>query len=160
MRDHFPKNLNNEKCSSCSSQIEAMPNFGLLWAFPQLDLPLDLLTNGKKDERQYTAEVAREHLVPSKPKDAFLRAMSGDVHHGIPNDRLSALVEAVRLDGDAKRTYIQQATTAAHLAKAACELHRKSARHTHLLERRMSDRFGRTTEGRWIVLVAQTSTMN
>lgn len=81
-------------------------------------------SNGKKDERQYTAEVAREHLVPSKPKDAFLRAMSGDVHHGIPNDRLSALVEAVRLDGDAKRTYIQQATTAAHLAKAACELHR------------------------------------
>ncbi|KAE8538378.1 hypothetical protein D1P53_004732 [Cryptococcus gattii VGV] len=75
-------------------------------------------SNGKKDERQYTAEV------PSKPKDAFLRAMSGDVHHGIPNDRLSALVEAVRLDGDAKLTYIQQAATAAHLAQAACELHR------------------------------------
>lgn len=50
--------------------------------------------------------------------------MSGDVHHGIPNGRLSALVEAVRLVGDAKRAYIQQAATAAHLAKAACELHR------------------------------------
>ncbi|KAL0255242.1 hypothetical protein I308_100039 [Cryptococcus tetragattii IND107] len=115
MRDHFPKNLNNEKCSSCSSQIEAMPNFCLLSSTP---------SNGKKDERQYTADVVREHLVPNKPGEAFLRAMSGDVHHGIPNGRLSALVEAVRLVGDAKRAYIQQAATAAHLAKAACELHR------------------------------------
>ncbi|UOH83742.1 hypothetical protein LQV05_006479 [Cryptococcus neoformans] len=80
--------------------------------------------NGKKDGRQYTVKVVREHLVPVEPKQAFLRAMAGDTNHNIPNDRLCALVEAVRLDGDAKRVYVQQAATAAHLVEATCELHR------------------------------------
>lgn len=35
---------NGYQCLTMPLQIEAMPNFGLLWAFPQLDLPLDLLT--------------------------------------------------------------------------------------------------------------------
>lgn len=35
---------NDYECLTMPLQIEAMPNFCLLCAFPQLDLPLDLLT--------------------------------------------------------------------------------------------------------------------